>query len=135
MAKLNIDGKEYEMIFNTQALTEIIKKFGGLENMQKKLLESQDEAEMLEAYIWLITLLINQAILSENIDIKYGLKQGQEKKTLTEDFIKIKMRPKDIFSQRDAVFKTIVQDSEFEMDIEDESEDEELKEIREEKNA
>jgi hypothetical protein len=135
MAKIKIGQTEFDMLFNINALNEIIKKYGGMTQMEKSLLQAKSETESIGAYIWIITTLINQAALAHNMDVEMGILVGENSATITEQYVMAKLRPKDLFSQRNAVFQTISEDSSFETDDEPEEKDEVLAEIEAEKNV
>jgi len=106
-----------------------------MELMQKSLLNAKSETESIDAYIWIITTLINQGVLAFNLDIELGIVAGEKKKPISEQYVKVKLKPKDLFSQRNAVFQTISEDSSFESDDSDDEKDEVLAEIEAEKNV
>jgi len=135
VAKIKIGNTEFDMLFNVNALDEIIKKYGGMSEMQKSLLNAKSELESIDAYMWIITLLINQAVLAHNLDLELGIAAGDKKQPITEQYAKIKLKPRDLFSQRDAVFTTISEDSSFETDDDPDEKDEVLAEIEAEKTC
>jgi hypothetical protein len=69
------------------------------------------------------------------MDVEMGILVGENSATITEQYVMAKLRPKDLFSQRNAVFQTISEDSSFETDDEPEEKDEVLAEIEAEKNV
>jgi len=133
MAKIKIADKEYDMLFNVNALQIVGEKYGSLANLHKVLTGEDKSKNQFSAYIFTISTLINQAVLSYNLDIDSGILIGENKKPITEEFISIKMKPKDLILRRLAVFETIADDSNFDSD--DDNDDEVLKEINLEKNA
>lgn len=62
-----LNGKEYELILSTRALKEIAHKYGGLEAFGDRILKSNSLEETLDDTVWLITTLINQKIMIENL--------------------------------------------------------------------
>ncbi len=135
MAKIKIGQTEFDMLFNVNALDEIIAKYGGMTQMQNSLLKAKSEKEQIGAYIWIITMLINQAVLAHNLDVELGIIAGEKKVSVTEQYVQVKLKPKDLFSQRNAVFETIKNDSSFESDDSGDEKDEVLAEIEAEKNV
>lgn len=129
MAKIKIARKEYRMLFNLNAFEAINEKYGSLDELQKVLLLGADKIkEQIEAFAWIITLFVNQAILSRNIDIREGLIIGEEQKPISEEYVKTKLKVGRYISQKQAVFLTISEDSNFSTDDEEEI-DEVLAEI------
>jgi len=94
VAKIKIGNTEFDMLFNVNALDEIIKKYGGMSEMQKSLLNAKSELESIDAYMWIITLLINQAVLAHNLDLELGIAAGDKKQPITEQYAKIKLKAK-----------------------------------------
>lgn len=129
MAKIKIAGKEYKMLFNLNAFEEINEKFGSLDKLQNALLlGGENLKEQIATFAWIITLFVNQAILSRNIDIRAGLIDGKEQKPITEEYVRTKLKLGSYIRQKTSVFLTISEDSNFETD-EDEEVDEVLAEI------
>lgn len=88
-ASIEIGGVVYKLILTTKATKEIAKRYGGLENLGTKLMESKDFELALDEVVWLVTLLANQSILIHNIrnkDDKKDLLQEDEVELLTTPF-------------------------------------------------
>lgn len=66
-AKINIGGREFELILTTRATKEIAGRYGGLENLGQKLMRSENFEMALDELVWLITLLANQSVLIHNL--------------------------------------------------------------------
>lgn len=66
-AKINIGGREFELILTTRATKEIAGRYGGLENLGEKLMRSENFELALDELVWLITLLANQPVLIHNL--------------------------------------------------------------------
>ena len=62
-AKIEIGGREFELILTTRATKEIAGRYGGLENLGQKLMRSENFEMALDELVWLITLLANQSVL------------------------------------------------------------------------
>lgn len=98
--KIELGGCEYRLLFSTKALNEIVKRFGSLEDMSKKL-EKDSIAEQLEAVVWLLTLLINQGIAAANIV------DGTTLSAISEDYVSIMTSPADLADYKDAITAAI----------------------------
>lgn len=65
--KVTLDGEEYPMIMTTYAAKQIVKKFGGLDNLGEKITGDEgNQEEMFDNACWLVALLVNQPILIYN---------------------------------------------------------------------
>lgn len=65
--KVTLDGEEYPMLMTTYATKQIVKKFGGLENLGEKITGDEGhQEEMFDNVCWLVALLVNQPILIYN---------------------------------------------------------------------
>ena len=53
-AKINIGGREFELILTTRATKEIAGRYGGLENLGQKLMRSENFEMALDELVWLI---------------------------------------------------------------------------------
>ena len=81
---INIGGREFELLLTTKATKEIAKRYGGLDKLGDKLLNSENFDAALSEVVYLITLLANQPILIHNLRNK-----GNEKDLLTEDEVEL----------------------------------------------
>ena len=66
-AKINIGGREFDLVLTTRATKEIAGRYGGLENLGEKLMKSENFEMALDELVWLITLLANQSVLIHNL--------------------------------------------------------------------
>ena len=66
-AKINLGGKEYEMLLTTEAVMRITEHFGGIDKVGEKLANSKDLSEQVKDVLWLLTLLVNQGIRRSNL--------------------------------------------------------------------
>ena len=66
-AAITIGGQEFELLLTTKATKEIAARYGGLENLGEKLMQSESFEMALDEIVWLITLLANQPILIHNL--------------------------------------------------------------------
>lgn len=101
-AVVNIGGTEYEMLLTTRATKEIAGRYGGLENLGERLMQSENFEMALDEIIWLITLLCNQPILI------YNLKNPDNKKPeLTADEVELLTSPMELTDYKDAIMNAM----------------------------
>ncbi len=97
-AKINIGGEDYELVLTTRATKEIAARFGGLESLGEKLMQSENFEQALNEICWLITLLANQSILIHN------LRNPQEKRELlTEEAVELLTSPLELAAYKEAI--------------------------------
>ena len=95
-------GKErIPLLLTLQATREIATRYGGLEELGNKMLESMDWAGMIDEIVWLIATLANQCILIENLENKTN------KPLITPGELELKMDPYEITSYREAILATL----------------------------
>ena len=133
MATIKLD-KERKLLFSVQALDEINKKFGSLEKLHEEISKGS-QYEQLSNIIWLITMMVNQASLENNMDIDLGVKHGEKEIFLTEEYVKVKLRVGDLKKYRDVIYLAVVEGSDFESEEGEDAGDPDLKEIEAEKNG
>lgn len=63
-----LNGKEYSLLFSLNALDEIQDKFGGYDKLAEAF--NENNPEWIKQTKWLLTLLINEGLLSEDEDAK-----------------------------------------------------------------
>ena len=101
-ASIAVDGEEYELILTTKATKELAARYGGLENLGNKLMQSEKFEEVLEEIVWMIVLLANQSIMIHNI------KNPKEKKELlTEEKPELLTSPTDLANFKDAIMQAM----------------------------
>lgn len=101
-AIIKIGGEEYELLLTTKATKEIAKKYGGIDKLGDKLIQSGNADEAIEQLVWLITLLANQPILI------YNHKNPSDKKdVLTEDIVELLTTPSDLAQYKDAITEAL----------------------------
>ena len=88
-AVIEIGDDEYKLILTTKATKEIAKRYGGLENLGAKLMNTKDFELALDEIVWLITLLANQSILIHNLRNK-----DKKKDLITEGEVELLTRSK-----------------------------------------
>ncbi len=102
-AKINIGGAEHELILTTRATKEIAAKFGGMENLGEKLMNSENFEAALDEICWLIALLANQAILIHN------LKNPHEKRELlTVEAVELLTSPLELSTYKEALTEAML---------------------------
>ena len=99
---IKIGGEEYELLLTTKATKEIAGRYGGLEKLGDRLMNSENFEEALGEIIWLITLLANQSILIYNIKNK-----EKPKALLTEDEVEILTTPYDLTEYKAAITEAL----------------------------
>ena len=97
-AKITIGGMEYELILTTRATKEIAARYGGLENLGQKLMDSKNFEMALSEIVWMITLLANQSILIYNLKNK-----EMPKALLTDDEVELLTTPLDLANYKSAI--------------------------------
>ena len=97
-AVIRIGEEEYPLLLTTKATREIAARYGGLENLGEKLMESENFEMALAEIVWLIALLANQPILIHNLRHK-----DEQKPVLTEEEIELLTVPTDLAEYRTAI--------------------------------
>ncbi len=96
-AVVTIGGEEYEMLLTTKATKEIAKRYGGLENLGDKLMNSENFEQALDEIVWLIVLLCNQPIQIHN------LRSEDKKPLLTAEEVELLTVPSDLAEYKNAI--------------------------------
>lgn len=96
-AIVKIGGEEYEMLLTTKATKEIAKRYGGLENLGDKLMNTENFEQALDEIVWLIVLLCNQPIQIHNI------KNEDKKPLLTAEELELLTVPSDLAEYKNAI--------------------------------
>lgn len=97
-----IGGEEYNLLLTTRATMEIAKKYGGLEEMGERMMQSGNEAEALAELCWLIALLANQSIMIHNI--KHS---DSPKEAVSAEMLELMTSPSDLSELQSAVIEAI----------------------------
>lgn len=97
MTSINIGGKDYPMMLNVYATKQIVKRYGGLEEVGNKITESS-YADQLDDILWLMTVLINAGIMFNNY------KENQKTPFITQEIIEAVSIPTDFMDYKDAIF-------------------------------
>lgn len=101
-ASITVNGEEYELILTTKATKELAARYGGLENLGNKLMQSEKFEEVLEEIVWMIVLLANQSIMIHNIKNPKG-----KKELLTEEKLELLTSPMDLVNFKDAIMQAM----------------------------
>ena len=102
-AVIQIGGQNYELVLTTRATKEIAKRYGGLSNLGDKLMKAENFEMALDEIIWLITLLVNQAILIHNLRCP-----DDRQELLTAEAVELLTTPFDLAGYKDAIMETMV---------------------------
>lgn len=95
-------GKEkLPLLLTLKATRDIATRYGGLEELGNKMLESMDLNGMIDEIVWLIVVLANQCILIDNLENKTN------KPLLTPNELELKMDPYDMTSYREAILAAL----------------------------
>lgn len=101
-AGITIGDEEYTLLLTTKATKEIAGRYGGLENLGKKLMKSENFEMAIGEIVWLITLLANQSILVHNLKDK-----EHPKELLTEDVVELLTTPLDLAGYKTAITEAL----------------------------
>ncbi len=99
---ITIGGQEYELLLTTKATKEIAGRYGGLENLGEKLMNSKNFEMALNEIIWLITVLANQSIMIHNIKNREDIKP-----LLTEDEVELLTAPYELAEYKNAITEAL----------------------------
>ncbi|MEC1771948.1 hypothetical protein [Schinkia azotoformans] len=100
---IDIGGADYKLILTTKATKEIAKRYGGLENLGAKLMNTKDFELALDEIVWLITLLANQSILIHNLRNK-----EVKKELLTEEEVELLTTPFELAEYKNAIMASML---------------------------
>ena len=101
-AAITIGGQEFELLLTTRATKEIAARYGGLENLGEKLMQSESFEMALDEIVWLITLLANQPILIHN------LRDPADKlELLTTEVVELLTSPYDLAAYKNAIMEAM----------------------------
>jgi hypothetical protein len=95
---ITIGDEEYNLILTTKATKEIAKRYGGLENLGNKLMNTQNFELAIDEVVWLVTLLANQSILIHNLRNK-----DDKKELLKEEDVELLTTPFDLADFKEAI--------------------------------
>lgn len=102
-AVIKIGGEEFKLILTTKATKEIAKRYGGLENLGTKLMNTKDFEMALDEVVWLITLLANQSVLIHNLRNK-----DNKKELLNEEDVELLTTPFELADYKNAIMASMM---------------------------
>lgn len=115
-AKINIGGREFELILTTRATKEIAGRYGGLENLGQKLMRSENFEMALDELVWLITLLANQSVLIHN------LRTPEDKQALlTQETVELLTSPLELAEYKSAIMEAMFKGTKRNVESENDS--------------
>ena len=97
-AMIEIGGEPHRLILTTMATKAIAAKYGDLEKLGERLLNTENFVPALSEIVWLITLLANQPIMIHNLrhpDAPHAL--------LTEEAVDLLTTPFELAAYKDAI--------------------------------
>ena len=100
---VKIGGEDFKLILTTKATKEIAKRYGGLENLGTKLMNTKDFEMALDEVVWLITLLANQSILIHNLRNK-----DDKKELLREEDVELLTTPFELADYKNAIMASMM---------------------------
>ncbi len=100
---IKIGGEEFKLILTTKATKEIAKRYGGLENLGTKLMNTKDFELALDEVVWLITLLANQSVLIHNLRNK-----DNKKELLNEEDVELLTTPFELADYKNAIMASMM---------------------------
>ena len=101
-AKINIGGREFELVLTTRATKEIAGRYGGLENLGEKLMKSENFEMALDELVWLITLLANQSVLIHNLR-----SPENKQELLTQETVELLTSPLELAEYKSAIMEAM----------------------------
>ena len=101
-AKINIGGREFELVLTTRATKEIAGRYGGLENLGEKLMKSENFEMALDELVWLITLLANQSVLIHNLR-----SPENKQELLTQEVVELFTSPLELAEYKSAIMEAM----------------------------
>ncbi len=101
MVEIKIGSQMYSLLFNLQVLDDINQKYGSLDGFRRALTPSQDDTgegnlSLITDFAWIIAAMANQAIISQNFDIEYGMCSGEKRRLLSLEYVLAKLTPSDL---------------------------------------
>lgn len=102
-AVIMIGGKEYQMVLTTLATKAIGKRYGGLDKLGDKLMNTDNFELALDEIVWLVTLLANQGVMIHNFQ-----HPDEQTPLLTEDVVELMTTPTDLILCKDAIIEAMV---------------------------
>jgi len=113
-AVIQIGGKEYQLVLTTRATKEIAKRYGGLENLGEKLMNSENFEMAIDEIVWLIVLLANQSVLIYNLQSK-----DDKRELLTDEAVELLTSPADLTIYKEAIMQAMFKGTKRNIESED----------------
>ena len=102
-AEITLGKKTYHMVLTTLATKEISRRYGGLEQLGDKLLNTENFELALDEVVFLITLLCNQGIMIDNL-----MNPTAPQPLLTEQAVELLTTPTDLVLCKDAIIAAML---------------------------
>lgn len=102
MSRYTINGKPYDLVFTNAALREVVRRFGGVEEMGQKMQENQ--AEAVDHVFWLVSVLANQGTM-----LATGNTKPNNPELIDADFVAVYTKPHEISALSDAMNRAIAE--------------------------
>lgn len=115
-ATIEIGGVEFSLVLTTRATKEIARRYGGLEQLGEKLMQSGDWEKALDEIVWLITLLSNQSVQIYNLRHR-----DAPKPLITEEEIELLTTPFEMAAYKDAILSALFKGTKRNVEGEDNS--------------
>jgi hypothetical protein len=109
-----IGGMEYAMTLTTRATKEIAARYGGLQDLGEKLMQSENFEQAIGEIVWLITLLANQSIQIHNFK-----NPEDQKALLTEETVELLTTPYDLAEYKSAIMAAMQRGTKRNVESED----------------
>ena len=109
-----IGGMEYAMTLTTRATKEIAARYGGLQDLGEKLMQSENFEQAIGEIVWLITLLANQSIQIHNFK-----NPEDQKALLTEETVELLTTPYDLAEYKSAIMAAMQRGTKRNIESED----------------
>jgi len=131
---IKILNKDYELFWSTQAMSDISELCGGIDKLYEWMHDGEP-VENLKKFTTIIEILVNAAIKRDNFAVRNGFQSGEERPLFEEGSFATVLSLTDMINMSGTIFKSLGDDSDFEVpegaNIKKEEADEVLEEIRE----
>ncbi len=101
-AVITLNHNDYNLVLTTRATKEIAARYGGLENLGDKLMNSENFEMAINEIVWLVVLLANQGIQIHNLT-----SSKNKKELLTEETLELLTAPSDLIEYKDAILEAM----------------------------
>jgi hypothetical protein len=105
---------EYQLTLTTRATKEIAARYGGIDALGNKLMQTQSPELALGEVVWLVCTLANQSIMVENLRNC----TAPPRAPLTEEAVELLTTPSDLVGYKDAIFEAIIKGTKREIESE-----------------